>query len=89
MPDHIIFPTVRGGQSGKYDIQEGEGVMENQTNLDKGREGVKNPRNFADIICTWPLEGDDGVPRVSEVAPSSVGERHGLQEVGSLRKKKQ
>ena len=29
--------------------------MENWTNLDKGREGVKNPGNFADIICTWPL----------------------------------
>ena len=28
--------------------------MENQTNLDKGREGVQNPGNFADIICTWP-----------------------------------
>ena len=24
-------------------------------NLDKGREGVKNPGNFADVICTWPL----------------------------------
>ena len=33
------------------------------------------------------VESDDGVPRVGEVAPSSVGERHGLQEVGSLRKK--
>ena len=31
--------------------------MENWTNLDKGREGVKNPGNFADIICTWPLIG--------------------------------
>ena len=29
--------------------------MENWTNLDKGREGVKNPGNFADVICTWPL----------------------------------
>ena len=29
--------------------------MENWTNLDKGREGVKNPGNFVDIICTWPL----------------------------------
>ena len=28
--------------------------MENWTNLDKGREGVKNPGNFADVICTWP-----------------------------------
>ena len=34
------------------------------------------------------VESDDGVSRVGEVAPSSsVGERHGLQEVGSLRKK--
>ena len=32
------------------------------------------------------VESDDGVSRVGEVAPSSsVGERHGLQEVGSLR----
>ena len=29
--------------------------MENWTNLDMGREGGKNPGNFADIICTWPL----------------------------------
>ena len=49
------FPYVRGGQEGQYDVQEGEGVMENWTNLDKGREGVKNPGNFADVICTWPL----------------------------------
>ena len=35
--------------------------MENWTNLDKGREGVKNPGNFADIICTWPqIESDEG-----------------------------
>ena len=32
--------------------------MENWTNLDKGREGVKNPGNFADIICTWPLNNN-------------------------------
>ena len=25
------------------------------TNLDKGKEGIKNPGNFADVICTWPL----------------------------------
>ena len=25
---------------------------------DKGREGVKNPGNFADVICTWPLSKD-------------------------------
>ena len=50
------FPYVKGGGlSGQYDVHEGEGVMENWTNLDKGREGVKNPGNFADIICTWPL----------------------------------
>ena len=29
--------------------------MENRTNLDKGREGVKNPGIFADVICTRPL----------------------------------
>ena len=51
------FPYVRGGLLEKYDVQEGEGVMENWTNLDRGREGVKNPGNFADIICTWPLSG--------------------------------
>ena len=44
-----------GGLSGQYDVHEGEGVMENWTNLDKGREGVKNPGNFADVICTLPL----------------------------------
>ena len=50
------IPYLRGGgQQGQNDVQEGEGVMENWTNLDKGREGVKNPGHFADIICTWPL----------------------------------
>ena len=29
--------------------------MEIWTNLDKGREGVKNSANFADIRCTWSL----------------------------------
>ena len=33
----------------------GEGVMEKWMNMDRGREGVKNPGNFADVICTWPL----------------------------------
>ena len=25
------------------------------TNSDRGREGVKNPENLADVICTCPL----------------------------------
>ena len=29
--------------------------MENWTNLDKGREGVKNPGNFADVLHEWSL----------------------------------
>ena len=24
-------------------------------NSDRGRGGVKNPENYADVICTWPL----------------------------------
>ena len=28
--------------------------MDNWTNFDKGREEVKNPGNFGDVICTWP-----------------------------------
>ena len=27
-------------------------------NLGEGGEGVKNPENFADFICTWPLMKD-------------------------------
>ena len=29
--------------------------MENWTNLAKGREGVKNPGNFADVLYEWSL----------------------------------
>ena len=25
------------------------------TNTDQGREGVKNPKHLADVICAWPL----------------------------------
>ena len=39
----------------QHDVQEGEGVMVKQMNVDKGREGVTNPRNFVDVICTWSL----------------------------------
>ena len=46
----------RGGLQWQYDVQEGEGVMENWTNLDKGREGVKNPGNFADVLYEWSLK---------------------------------
>ena len=28
----------------------GEGVLEKEMIADKGREGVKNPENFADVI---------------------------------------
>ena len=34
----------------KYDVCKGGGVRENQTNTDKGGEGVKKPENFVDII---------------------------------------
>ena len=37
----------------------GQGVSENWTNLDKGRVGVRNPENFADVICTRPLIVND------------------------------
>ena len=29
--------------------------MEKQKNADKGREGVKNPGNFADVLYEWSL----------------------------------
>ena len=29
--------------------------MEKQKNADKGRKGVKNPGNFADVLNGWPL----------------------------------
>ena len=31
-----------------------EGLMEKWIDIDRGREGVKNPGNFVDVICTWP-----------------------------------
>ena len=55
----------------------GEGVMENTTNLDKGREGVKNPGNFADVIYTWPL-----ITMTPPASPSRAGE-FGLTRLGS------
>ena len=36
--------------------------MENWTNLDKGREGVKNPGNFADVLYVWSLSGSVSRP---------------------------
>ena len=31
------------------------GVTPDSTNTDKGREGVKNPEKFADVLYGWPL----------------------------------
>ena len=31
------------------------GVAPDSTNMNKGREGVKNPENFADVLYGWPL----------------------------------
>ena len=32
------------------------------TNSDRGREGVKNPENLADVICTCPLKELNDTP---------------------------
>ena len=48
-----IFQMM-GGCQYEYDVQEGKGGLENQMIVDKGGEGVKSPKNFADVICTWP-----------------------------------
>ena len=34
--------------------------MEKWMNMDRGREGVKNSGNFADVLCTWPLRTVSG-----------------------------
>ena len=31
------------------------GVAPDSTNMNKGREGVKNPEHFADVLYGWPL----------------------------------
>ena len=49
-----------GGYSPKMTSKGQGGVSENWTNLDKGRVGVRNPENFADVTCTRPLT----VPRI-------------------------
>ena len=36
-------------------VRKGRGSMEKQKNADKGREGVKNPGNFADVLYEWSL----------------------------------
>ena len=40
--DHIFGRPQRGG------------VAPDSTNMNKGREGVKNPENFADVLYGWP-----------------------------------
>ena len=45
-----------GGVEPRYDVSNNKGVLANMTNSDRGREGVKNPENLADVICTCPLK---------------------------------
>ena len=44
----------RGVQTTILDIHI-EGGAPDSTNMNKGREGVKNPENFADVLYGWPL----------------------------------
>ena len=44
-----------GGVEPKYDVSNIGGVQANMTNSDRGREGVKNHENLADVICACPL----------------------------------
>ena len=46
---------VQGGVRLIKDVSKGRGSMEKQKNADKGREGVKNPGNFADVLYEWSL----------------------------------
>ena len=46
----------------------GEGVLVKWMNMDRGREGVKNPGNFADVICTWPLTSNPGGKSIAGLA---------------------
>ena len=44
----------RGVQTTILDVHI-EGGAPDSTNMNKGREGVKNPENFADVLYGWPL----------------------------------
>ena len=30
-------------------------LLKAAVNSDRGERGIKNPKNLADVICTWPL----------------------------------
>ena len=44
-----------GGVEPRYDVSNKGGIQANMTISGRGREGVKNPENLADVICTCPL----------------------------------
>ena len=45
--------SMEGG--GVFRTSAKRGVTSDSTNMDKGREGVKNPEKFADVLYGWPL----------------------------------
>ena len=44
-----------GGSQAKCGRPQRGGVSPDSTYTNKGREGVKNPENFADVLDGWPL----------------------------------
>ena len=47
---------VRGGSDEKRTSAGVGGSKEKQTQSDRGREGVQNPENFADVLNEWSLK---------------------------------
>ena len=57
-------------------------------NADKGEEGVKNPKNLADVICEWPFwpppphsAMKEDYDEESMVTGSSNGTGHNFQSI--------
>ena len=59
VPQASVFSS--GGGAGLIkDVRRGRGVKLKQKNADKGREGVQNPENFADVLYEWSLITPEG-----------------------------
>ena len=62
--------------------------MEKQKNADKGREEVKNPGNFADVLYEWSLKSFPQLQVVQQVGPllpAGLGQpRHDVRQPRAL-----
>ena len=53
-------------------------------NADKGGEGVKNPKNFADVLYVWPLIEDGTCPFMVFAV---IATRAGIARMGTVHDK--